>query len=97
MKLLFYSLHTEKQTTSRLSQTSFLNVVLRKLSLEHLGILGEVGVTNFRNAIGENYLSHSSKYVAKPSIEIVRQWFLTIGYGEAVEAKGTLKNSLFPH
>ncbi|GJT38392.1 hypothetical protein Tco_0938257 [Tanacetum coccineum] len=53
------------------------------------GIFGEVGDNTFRNAIG-----HSSDYVATPYLETVRQWFLTIGYGEAVEAKGTLKKSL---
>ncbi|GJY08036.1 hypothetical protein Tco_0375090 [Tanacetum coccineum] len=123
MKLLFYSLHTEKQTTSRLSQTSFPNVILERHSQdlpnqykEYMsefwytakalknskvwfstptgGILGEVGVTTFRNVIGENYLSHSSEYTKPPSIETVRQWFPTIGYGEAIEAKGTLKKSL---
>ncbi|GJT53677.1 hypothetical protein Tco_0988731 [Tanacetum coccineum] len=58
------------------------------------GIYGEVGVNTFRNAIGAHYLPHSSEYVAPPSINIVRQWFKTIGYGETVPAKGTLKKSL---
>ncbi|GJU36173.1 hypothetical protein Tco_1184527 [Tanacetum coccineum] len=60
------------------------------------GIYGKVGVNTFRNAIGAHYLPHSSEYVAPPSIDIVRPWFVTIGYGEAVPAKGTLKKSLFP-
>ncbi|GKA65153.1 hypothetical protein Tco_0764860, partial [Tanacetum coccineum] len=60
------------------------------------GIYGEVGVNTFRNAIGAHYLSHSSKYVAPSSIDIVRPWFETIGYGEVVPAKGTLKKSLLP-
>ncbi|GJS38495.1 hypothetical protein Tco_0563538 [Tanacetum coccineum] len=60
------------------------------------GIYGEVGVNIFRNAIGAHYLPYSSEYVAPPSIDIVRQWFLTIGYGEGVSAKGTLRNSLLP-
>ncbi|GJT82903.1 hypothetical protein Tco_1057245 [Tanacetum coccineum] len=60
------------------------------------GIYGEVGVNTFKNAIGENYLAHSNEYVAPPPIDTVRQWFLTIRYGEAVEAKGTLKKSLLP-
>ncbi|GJX44666.1 hypothetical protein Tco_0261342 [Tanacetum coccineum] len=60
------------------------------------GIYGEVGVNTFRNAIGAHYLPHSSEYVAPPSIDIVRPWFETIGYGEAVPAKGTLKKSLLP-
>ncbi|GJT54560.1 putative reverse transcriptase domain-containing protein [Tanacetum coccineum] len=33
------------------------------------GVFGEVGVTTFRNAIGANYLSHSTEYVEVPSIE----------------------------
>nr|GEU80281.1 Gag_pre-integrs domain-containing protein [Tanacetum cinerariifolium] len=49
-----------------------------------------------RNAIGAHYLAHSSEYVAPPSIDIVRQWFETIRYGETVSAKGTLKKSLLP-
>ncbi|GKA72161.1 hypothetical protein Tco_0778377 [Tanacetum coccineum] len=57
------------------------------------------GFKSFRkalNAIGAHYLPHSSEYVAPPSIDIVRPWFETIGYGEAVPAKGTLKKSLLP-
>ncbi|GJW28679.1 hypothetical protein Tco_0045554 [Tanacetum coccineum] len=60
------------------------------------GIYGEVGVNTFRNAIGAHYLPHSSKYVAPPSIEVVRHWFPTIGYGEEVFVKGTLNKSLLP-
>ncbi|GJV81566.1 hypothetical protein Tco_1517436 [Tanacetum coccineum] len=60
------------------------------------GIYGKVGVNTFRNAIGAHYLPHSSEYVAPPSIDIVRPWFETIGYGETVPAKGTLKKSLRP-
>ncbi|GJW33069.1 hypothetical protein Tco_0053101 [Tanacetum coccineum] len=56
----------------------------------------EVGVNTFRNAIGAHYFPHSSEYVAPASIDIVRPWFETIGYGEAVPAKGTLKKSLLP-
>ncbi|GKA54122.1 hypothetical protein Tco_0753071 [Tanacetum coccineum] len=60
------------------------------------GIYGEVGVNTFRNAIGAHYLPHSIEYVAPPSINIARLWFETIGYGEAVPAKETLKKSLLP-
>ncbi|GJX68104.1 hypothetical protein Tco_0303831 [Tanacetum coccineum] len=60
------------------------------------GIYGELGVNTFRNVIGAHYLPHSSEYVAPPSIYIVRPWFETIGYGEAVPTKGTLKKSLLP-
>nr|GEX73721.1 hypothetical protein [Tanacetum cinerariifolium] len=41
-------------------------------------------------------LPHSSEYVAPPSIDLVRPWFETIRYGQAVPAKGTLKKSLLP-
>ncbi|GKD21751.1 hypothetical protein Tco_1223454 [Tanacetum coccineum] len=60
------------------------------------GIYGEVGVNTFRNAIGANYIPHSAEYVAPLSIDIVRPWFKTIGYGKTVPAKGTLKKSLLP-
>ncbi|GJR81010.1 hypothetical protein Tco_0151795 [Tanacetum coccineum] len=46
------------------------------------GIFGEVGVNSFRNAIGAHYLPHFSEYVAPPFIDVVRQWFPMIGYGE---------------
>ncbi|GKG20845.1 hypothetical protein Tco_0380646, partial [Tanacetum coccineum] len=58
------------------------------------GIYREVGVNNFRNAIGAHYFSRSSEYVAPISIDIVRKWFESIGYGETVSIKGTLKKSL---
>nr|GEV17853.1 hypothetical protein [Tanacetum cinerariifolium] len=60
------------------------------------GIYGEVGVNTFRNAIGAHYLPHSSEYVTPAFIDIVRPWFETIGYGEAVPIKGTLKKSFLP-
>ncbi|GJU80921.1 hypothetical protein Tco_1283286 [Tanacetum coccineum] len=60
------------------------------------GIYGEAGVNTFRNDIGAHYLAHSSEYVAPPSIDIVRPWFKTIGHGETVPVKGTLKKSLLP-
>ncbi|GKA63152.1 hypothetical protein Tco_0762758 [Tanacetum coccineum] len=49
---------------------------------ERGGIYGEVGLNTFRNVIGAHYLPHSSEYVAPPSIDVVRKWFPTIGYGE---------------
>ncbi|GKA12462.1 hypothetical protein Tco_0692008 [Tanacetum coccineum] len=60
------------------------------------GIYGKVGVNTFRNVIGAHYLPYSSEYVAPPSIDIMRPWFETIGYGEVVPAIGTLKKSLLP-
>ncbi|GJZ63083.1 hypothetical protein Tco_0619504 [Tanacetum coccineum] len=60
------------------------------------GIYGEVGLNTFRNVIGAYYLPHSSEYVAPLSIDVVRKWFLMIGYMEEVSTKGTLKKSLLP-
>ncbi|GJU01138.1 hypothetical protein Tco_1111476 [Tanacetum coccineum] len=65
-------------------------------SIPICGIYGEVGLNTFRNAIGSHYLSHSSEYVAPPSIDVVRKWFPTIGYGEEVSTKGSLRKSLLP-
>nr|GEU39320.1 hypothetical protein [Tanacetum cinerariifolium] len=48
------------------------------------GIYGEVGLNTFRNAIGAHYLPHSSEYVAPQSVDAVRKWFPTIGYGEEI-------------
>ncbi|GKE31715.1 hypothetical protein Tco_1451037, partial [Tanacetum coccineum] len=48
------------------------------------GIYGELGINTFKNSIGAHYLPHSSEYVAPPSIDVVRQWFPTIGYREEV-------------
>ncbi|GKA98164.1 hypothetical protein Tco_0826058 [Tanacetum coccineum] len=55
------------------------------------GIFGEVRVNTFRNAIGAHYLPHSSEYVAPPSIDVVRKWLLTIGYGEEEDIINKLK------
>ncbi|GKB61834.1 hypothetical protein Tco_0918020, partial [Tanacetum coccineum] len=60
------------------------------------GIYGEVRVNTLRNAIGAHYLPYFSEYVAPPSIDIVRHWFLTIRYREEVSAKGSLRKSLLP-
>ncbi|GJV06778.1 hypothetical protein Tco_1344434 [Tanacetum coccineum] len=60
------------------------------------GIKGEVGLTSFRNAIGANYLAYSRQYVEPPSMEIIREWFSSIGYSREIEAKGTLKNGFLP-
>ncbi|GKB81961.1 hypothetical protein Tco_0948856 [Tanacetum coccineum] len=60
------------------------------------GIKREVGVTYFRNAIGENYLANSRNYEAVPSIETVKQWFPIIGYSGTIEATCTLKKGFLP-
>nr|GEX26699.1 hypothetical protein [Tanacetum cinerariifolium] len=60
------------------------------------GIKGEVGVTSFRNAIGENYLGHSKGYVEPPTLEVVREWILTIGYSGTIKATCTLKKGFLP-
>ncbi|GJU51707.1 retrovirus-related pol polyprotein from transposon TNT 1-94 [Tanacetum coccineum] len=67
----------------------------KRLIIELGGIKGEVGVTSFRNVIGENYLAHSRNYKAIPSIETIREWFPTIGYSGTIKAKGTLKRLSF--
>nr|GEX22129.1 hypothetical protein [Tanacetum cinerariifolium] len=67
-----------------------------KLKIPQKGILGEVGVNIFRNAIGAHYLSYSTKYVATPPLESVRALFFTIGYSREIRAKGTLKESCLP-
>ncbi|GJS05786.1 hypothetical protein Tco_0322294 [Tanacetum coccineum] len=60
------------------------------------GIKREVGVTYFRNAIGENYLANLRNYEAVPSIETVKQWFPIIGYSGTIEATCTLKKGFLP-
>ncbi|GJZ63458.1 hypothetical protein Tco_0619879 [Tanacetum coccineum] len=57
---------------------------------------GEVGLISFRNAIGANYLAHSRDYAQTPFIKDVRAWFPSIGYGEEIKTKGTLKKSFLP-
>nr|GEU90466.1 ribonuclease H-like domain-containing protein [Tanacetum cinerariifolium] len=56
--------------------------------------MGEVGVTSFRNAI--NYVSHSIDYANPPSIEVVREWFPTIGYSGKIGATYTIKKGFLP-
>ncbi|GJX84373.1 hypothetical protein Tco_0335147 [Tanacetum coccineum] len=60
------------------------------------GILGEVGVKTFRNAIGAHYLSHFIEYVATPPLETIRAWFWTIRYSGEIRDKGTLRKSCLP-
>ncbi|GJW72405.1 hypothetical protein Tco_0129322 [Tanacetum coccineum] len=90
--------------TKPLDEPTFKRLIV-KLALENSkvsfstltgGIYGEVRVNTIGNAIGAHYLPHSSEYVAPLSIDIVRPWFKTIGYREAVPTKGTLKKSLLP-
>ncbi|GJZ28488.1 retrovirus-related pol polyprotein from transposon TNT 1-94 [Tanacetum coccineum] len=56
------------------------------------GIIGEVGLTSFRNAIGANYLAHSRQYVEPPSMKIIGEWFSSIGYSGEIKANGLKKN-----
>ncbi|GJZ11725.1 hypothetical protein Tco_0546484 [Tanacetum coccineum] len=72
------------------------NPPTRTTTREPRGILREVGVATFRNAIGANCLSHSTEYADVPSLETIRAWFSTIGYSGDIGAKGTLKKSCFP-
>ncbi|GJU29934.1 hypothetical protein Tco_1173523 [Tanacetum coccineum] len=45
------------------------------------GIIGEIGNTTFRNAIGAHYLD---TYVDSPSLVVVRPWFAEIGYNREI-------------
>ncbi|GJT76867.1 hypothetical protein Tco_1043592 [Tanacetum coccineum] len=65
-------------------------------SIPTSGIYGEVGLNTVRNTIDAHYLPCSNEYVAPPSIDVVRKWFSTIGYGEEISIKGTLRKSLLP-
>nr|GEW82819.1 hypothetical protein [Tanacetum cinerariifolium] len=49
-----------------------------------------------RKAFTKSPIQYKSEYVATPTTETIRQWFPSIGYGEAVEAKRTLKKSFIP-
>nr|GEW79681.1 retrovirus-related Pol polyprotein from transposon TNT 1-94 [Tanacetum cinerariifolium] len=67
-----------------------------RLIVELGGIRGEISITTFRNALRAHYLPHSNEYVSSPSLEVVRLWFVTIGYNREIGAKGTLKKSCLP-
>ncbi|GKE20152.1 hypothetical protein Tco_1431664 [Tanacetum coccineum] len=60
------------------------------------GIMGEIGITTFRNALRAHYLPHSSEHVSPPLLEVVRPWFAMIRYNGEIRAKGTLKKSCLP-
>ncbi|GJT88769.1 hypothetical protein Tco_1070486 [Tanacetum coccineum] len=57
------------------------------------GILGEVRVTTFRNAIRANYLSHSNDYVALPSIETIVLSYLE----DSQQAEQVTKEKVVPY
>ncbi|GKA23912.1 hypothetical protein Tco_0709945 [Tanacetum coccineum] len=57
------------------------------------GIIGEIGITIFKNAIEAHY---SDTYVDSPSLAVVRPWFAKIGYNGEIGVKGTLKKSCLP-
>ncbi|GJS66649.1 hypothetical protein Tco_0681213 [Tanacetum coccineum] len=57
------------------------------------GIIGEIGITIFKNAIEAHY---SDTYVDSPSLVVVRPWFAKIGYNGEIGVKGTLKKSCLP-
>ncbi|GJQ97549.1 retrovirus-related pol polyprotein from transposon TNT 1-94 [Tanacetum coccineum] len=65
----------------------------KRLIVELGGIIGEIGNTTFRNAIGAHY---SDTYVDSPSLVVVRPWFAEIGYNREIGVKGTLKKSCLP-
>ncbi|GKB98347.1 hypothetical protein Tco_0984484 [Tanacetum coccineum] len=98
LTVLVFSIQNVHVLTLKDNETDSPGYINQKVSFSILtgGIFGEVRVNTFRNAIGAHYLAYSSEYVAPPSIDVVRQWFSTIGYGEDVSTKGTLKKSLLP-
>ncbi|GJU75183.1 hypothetical protein Tco_1272253 [Tanacetum coccineum] len=65
----------------------------KRLIVELGGIIGEIGITTFRNAIGAHY---SDTYVNSPSLAVVRPWFAEIGYNGEIRVKRTLKKSCLP-
>ncbi|GJU94806.1 retrovirus-related pol polyprotein from transposon TNT 1-94 [Tanacetum coccineum] len=65
----------------------------KRLIVELGGIIGEIGITTFRNVIGAHYLD---TYVDSPSLAVVRPWFAEIGYNGEIRVKGTLKKSCLP-
>nr|GEY20298.1 retrovirus-related Pol polyprotein from transposon TNT 1-94 [Tanacetum cinerariifolium] len=88
--------HSAVRRISRYLKAKALENSKVSFSIPTGGIYGEVRVKSFRNATGIHYLPYSKEYVAPTSIDLDRQWFETIGYGETVSAKGTLKKSLLP-
>ncbi|GJX29773.1 retrovirus-related pol polyprotein from transposon TNT 1-94 [Tanacetum coccineum] len=80
----------------------FANILWMKSQLTDYDIIYEKAPIFCDNisaiAISNNPVMHSrtNEYVAPPSIDIVRPWFKTIGYGETVPTKGTLEKSLLP-
>nr|GEY12339.1 retrovirus-related Pol polyprotein from transposon TNT 1-94 [Tanacetum cinerariifolium] len=68
-----------KRETPYAKKVKSSNALRSKTPTKRGGIYEEVGLNTFRNAIGAHYLPHSSKYVAPPSIDVVRKWFPTIG------------------
>ncbi|GJX65933.1 hypothetical protein Tco_0300276 [Tanacetum coccineum] len=92
---LLYLEHSNKEVFLFSYSAKALDNSKVSFSIPTSGIYEVRGAT-FRKANGAHYLSHSSDYVDLPSIDIVRPWFSTIGYGEEVSAKGTHKKSLLP-
>nr|GEW64529.1 hypothetical protein [Tanacetum cinerariifolium] len=83
-----------KRETPHAKKVESSNALRSKTPTKRGGIYGEVGLNTFRNAIGAHYLPHSSKYVAPPSIDVVRKWFPMIGkeatkYGSSKASTGS--------
>ncbi|GJX36920.1 hypothetical protein Tco_0248477 [Tanacetum coccineum] len=91
---LLYPEHTNKETFKCVS--NFISKCCHREPFTRSPNMYKEYLAEFWNAIGADYLPHSSEYVAPPSNDIVRPRFEIIGYGETVPAKGTLKKSLLP-
>nr|GEU66911.1 putative mitochondrial protein [Tanacetum cinerariifolium] len=88
------------RTTSKWFLISFQSAALERHSLGHPPNTRNT-LLNFdtleRNVIGGNYEAYSRDYDELPTKELVKQCFLTIGYGGLVEATDTLKKSDGPN
>ncbi|GJY66696.1 hypothetical protein Tco_0468934 [Tanacetum coccineum] len=103
MKWPSFTLNAPTRITSELSLTSFKmlshgGIHKNTYPIQGIpwGIKGEVGVTSFRNATGENYLAYSKDYDQPRTIEVFKEWFSSKGYSGTIEAMCTLKKGFLP-
>ncbi|GJY05080.1 hypothetical protein Tco_0371020 [Tanacetum coccineum] len=107
MKLLLFTLNIPTKSISELSLTLSPNDVSKRHSQGHMlntkSTLWNFSTQNLllKNPTGSGSLSlqgvlREKNYEAIPSIEIVREWFPTIGYSRTIEAKGTFKKAFLP-
>ncbi|GJW17903.1 hypothetical protein Tco_0025339 [Tanacetum coccineum] len=75
------------------AKESYLIVVKRIFIYLKEGIIGEIGITSFRNAIGAHYLD---TYVDSPSLDVVRPWFTEKRHNGEIRVKGTVMKRCLP-